>query len=228
MPALSYKRAMAKRKLTFLITAGPTVEDIDPVRFLSNRSTGRMGFALAKAALQSGHRVILISGPTDLVPPRRCHFVPVRSARDMQQSVLRFFPQADITIKAAAVADYRPLKTHSKKIKKKAETLTLRLIKNPDILKILGKRKKKHQVLVGFAAETNDLVKNALKKVRDKNLDWIAVNNVGRSDIGFATESNELTFLSKDGSILPFVKQSKDALAKKMIRLLITIRNQNQ
>lgn len=211
---------MSKRRLNFLITAGPTFEDIDPVRFLGNRSSGKMGYELAKAAQKNGHRVVLISGPTGLKPPAHCHFITLRSARDMLKTVLKFAPQSDVIIKAAAVADYRPQKTSSQKIKKTATHLTLKLVKNPDILKTLGQRKKSRQILVGFAAETQNLMHHARQKMLKKNLDWIAVNDVSRKDIGFSAEQNEITLMGRDGSLHKFPKQSKAKIARYMIRLL--------
>lgn len=212
---------MQKRRLTFLITAGPTIEDIDPVRFLGNHSSGKMGYALAKAAKRAGHKVLLISGPTDLEPPAGCTFIPVRSARTMLKAALKFASQADIIIKAAAVADYRPQKTQTQKIKKTATRLTLKLVKNPDILKTLGKRKKSTQLLVGFAAETNDIISNAIQKIANKNLDWIAVNDVSRKDIGFSAGENEITLISRAGNLCHLPKQAKTKLASQMIRLFV-------
>lgn len=210
---------MAKRQITFLITAGPTVEDLDPVRFLSNRSSGKMGYALAQAALRARHKVVLISGPTALSQPKGVKFIPVRSARDMLAATLKEAPHADIIIKSAAVADYRPYKTKSRKIKKNAATLILTLIKNPDILKILGQRKKNTQVLVGFAAETHTVLYYAKKKLSEKNTDWLVINDVSRKDIGFDAEKNEVQLLAKDGRQLGFAKQSKLSLAKELIAL---------
>lgn len=210
---------MAKRQITFLITAGPTLEDLDPVRFLSNRSSGKMGYALAEAALKTRHKVVLISGPTSLKKPKGAKFIPVRSARDMLTATLKQAPHADIIIKSAAVADYRPYKTRSKKIKKNTNRLTLTLIKNPDILKVLGKHKKNTQLLVGFAAETHAVLHHAQKKLFEKRVDWLAVNDVSRKDIGFDADENELLLLARDGRQLSFVKQSKSSLAKELITL---------
>ncbi|MBI4411104.1 MAG: phosphopantothenoylcysteine decarboxylase, partial [Deltaproteobacteria bacterium] len=142
-------------KLTFLITAGPTQEPVDPVRYLSNRSSGKMGYALAKAARAMGHRVLLISGPTSLAVPKGVKLLSITTASDMHRAVMRNFRTADVIIKVAAVADYRPAWTQSKKIKKTGKPLTLKLIPSPDILKELGRKKRKNQILVGFAAETD-------------------------------------------------------------------------
>ena len=208
-------------RLQFLITAGPTIEDIDPVRFLSNRSSGKMGYALARAALSLGHHVTLISGPTALTPPEHCAVIHVRSARDMQTAVLSHLQKADVIIKTAAVADYRPAKIASQKIKKSSETLHLRLIRNPDILKKIGASKRDNQVLIGFAAETQQLIKNAQKKMLEKNLDWIVVNDVSQKSIGFECDENAVTLIHKDGSQKKFGKQSKIKLARELLRVIL-------
>lgn len=206
--------------LNFLITAGPTVEPIDPVRYLSNRSSGKMGYALAKAALKAGHNVTLIAGPTNLTPPDDSEIFAVETAREMQKAVMRFAKKADVIIKTAAVADFRPVKTSKHKIKKSGAELVIRLVPNPDILKMLGKVKRKNQILVGFAAETRDLVKNAVQKIRQKNLDWIVVNDVSRKDIAFGSDNNAATLIAHDGTKTRFAKQSKERLAEGLIRVI--------
>lgn len=208
-------------KLHFLITAGPTVEPIDPVRYLSNRSSGKMGYALARAALKAGHSVTLVSGPTNLIPPEDADVIAVETAREMQKAAMSFAKKADIIIKTAAVADFRPVKTAKHKIKKHDATLLIRLVPNPDILKKLGRSKRKNQILVGFAAETRDLIKNSLKKIREKNLDWIVVNDVSRKDIGFGSNNNAATLIDRDGKKTKLPKQSKDRLAESLIRVIL-------
>ena len=166
-----------------LVTAGPTVEDIDPVRFISNRSSGKMGYAVASAARLRGAEVVLVSGPTSLPRPTGVEFVQIRSAAEMKEAVLRHFAAADIVVKAAAVSDYRPISPAGAKIKKRSESMTLTLGITDDILGLLG-MEKKAQVLVGFAAETDDILQNAGEKMARKNLDMIVVNDVSRGVFG--------------------------------------------
>ena len=169
--------------LKALVTAGPTIEDIDPVRFISNRSSGKMGYALASAARMRGASVVLISGPTALPAPAGIELVQVRSASEMKNAVLRFFPAADIVLKAAAVSDYRPLSPAGQKIKKHAQNANLELALNEDILSLLGEGKKS-QVLVGFAAETEDILNRGRAKMVQKNLDMVVVNDVSGGVFG--------------------------------------------
>lgn len=175
-PQLCAKMKKLKRK-TVLITAGPTREYIDPVRFISNASSGKMGYALAQEAKRLGARVILVSGPTNLNPPRGVRFIPVISALQMKKQVDKVFPKADYVISTAAVSDYRPAKKSKKKIKKTSKYLNLKLIQNPDILESLG-RKKTKQKLIGFALETGNIVREARKKLKQKNLDLIFANSI--------------------------------------------------
>ena len=181
-----------------LVTAGGTEEPLDPVRFLGNRSTGRMGYAIAEAAARRGAETILVTGPTGLDIPAGVRAIKVRSAREMEQVVLEEYDSTDVVIKAAAVADYRPKETSSQKIKKSDGELTLTLVRNPDILYELGQRKK-HQILVGFAAETNDLEAYAKKKLEKKNLDFIVANDVSAKDAGFGTDTNRVQIFYRDG-----------------------------
>ena len=181
-----------------LVTAGGTEEPLDPVRFLGNRSTGRMGYAIAEAAARRGAETILVTGPTGLDIPAGVRAIKVRSAREMEQAVLEEYDSTDVVIKAAAVADYRPKETSSQKIKKSDGELTLTLVRNPDILYELGQRKK-HQILVGFAAETNDLEAYAKKKLEKKNLDFIVANDVSAKDAGFGTDTNRVQIFYRDG-----------------------------
>lgn len=181
-----------------LITTGCTREPLDPVRFLTNPSTGRMGFALARVARRRGAEVTLISGPTHLAPVPGVTHIPVVTALDMEKAALEAFPRATIVIKAAAVSDYRPEKTAAQKIKKKQERATLSLVQNPDILRRMGSLKKK-QFLVGFAAETEHLLKNARAKLAGKNLDMIVANPIGVPGAGFAGETNQVHFIFPGG-----------------------------
>lgn len=204
---------------TFIITAGPTREALDPVRFISNRSSGRMGYALAKAAQQRGARVILVSGPTQLPPPEGIQFIPVESARQMHQAVMEHLPAAMVVIKAAAVADYRPVEQALQKIKKGGETdggLNLRLTRNPDILAEIGQNKGA-RILVGFAAETIDLIKNAREKLQRKNLDLIVANDVTKEGAGFVASTNIVKILDAQGNIEELPLMSKEAVAQRVL-----------
>jgi phosphopantothenoylcysteine decarboxylase/phosphopantothenate--cysteine ligase len=182
---------------TILVTAGPTCEDIDPVRYLSNRSSGKMGYALAEAAEARGGRCILVSGPTALDVPSGVERVPVRSARQMREAVLERWERADIIIMAAAVADYQPARPAPKKMKKDDKSFQLELIPTPDILAELG-RLKGSRILVGFAAETDHVRENALKKIKDKNLDLIICNDVTLEGAGFDADTNIITLFDPD------------------------------
>ncbi len=199
------------RGLTVLVTAGPTRESLDPVRFISNRSSGRMGYALARAARERGADVILVAGPTALETPPGVALYPVVSARDMHQKVMEKLPQAQIVIKSAAVADYRPAENQQQKIKKGHE-LTLKLVRNPDILQEIGTMKE-GRFLVGFAAETENLCANARGKMVRKNLDMIVANDLGQEGAGFAVETNIVQLLFKDGRKEELPRMTKYDLA---------------
>lgn len=204
-----------------LITAGPTREKIDPVRFISNFSSGKMGYALAEAASEKGHTVTLVSGPVALTPPKSVKTVQVESAAEMAREVRRFVKSADLIIMAAAVADYAPENFAKDKIKKNRSSLSIKLRKTEDILASLGKNKKKEQTLVGFAAETSDLIWNAESKLEKKNLDWIVANEVGKKDRGFTSDNNAAIMISRDGRMIKLPLQSKKSLAKKILRLIL-------
>ena len=193
---LSAKDLVGKK---ILVTAGPTIEPIDPVRFISNPSSGKMGFAVARAAEHRGAEVTLISGPTQLADPINVTTIRVRTAKEMAHKVFQQMQNADVIIKSAAVSDYRPKASKSHKIKKGKSEMVLRLQQNEDILKTLG-QKKKHQVLIGFAAETRELKKNATQKLAEKNLDIIVGNLVGSPDSGFESDTNTVTLFFKDGT----------------------------
>ena len=197
-----------------LVTAAGTLEPIDPVRFIGNRSSGRMGYAIAEEAAARGADVVLVSGPSALVPPAgMLRIVKVETTAEMREAVLSEFTDSDIVIKAAAVADYRPKEVAANKIKKNNEELTLVLEKNPDILLELGKLKKPDQVLVGFAAETQKLLEYAKAKLEKKNLDFIVANDITKPNAGFNTETNLIKILARDGRIEEFPLLSKHKLA---------------
>jgi phosphopantothenoylcysteine decarboxylase/phosphopantothenate--cysteine ligase len=203
-------------KRTVLVTAGPTQEPIDTVRFISNPSSGKMGYAIAEAARQRGAEVILISGPTHLTPPAGVKSHNVRTACEMHEAVVREYETADVVIKAAAVSDYRPKQFISYKVKKIEEGQTVELVRNPDILAELGQRKGK-RVLVGFAAESEELLANAQKKVQAKHLDMIVANEVGRAGSGFQSDANKVLILHDNGRIEDLPLMSKQQLAHEIL-----------
>jgi phosphopantothenoylcysteine decarboxylase/phosphopantothenate--cysteine ligase len=203
-----------------LVTAGPTHEHMDPVRFISNPSSGKMGFAIAKAAEYRGADVTLISGPTQLLDPVNVKMIRVKTAEEMGVAVFNQFKHADIVIKAAAVSDYRPVEQAKQKIKKGEDEMAVVLKKNMDILKELGKQKK-NQILVGFAAETEDLEKNAEKKLKEKNLDMIVGNIVGGSASGFAVDTNKANLFYKKGKTESLQEMTKEALAHTVLDRII-------
>lgn len=196
-----------------LVTAGPTREAIDPVRFISNPSSGKMGYAIAKAAAARGAEVILVAGPTDLPDPADILVIKVKTAKEMADAVFDHAGKSDVIIKVAAVSDYRPVDSASHKIKKNKEKLELPLERTQDILAELGRRKKKHQVLVGFAAETRDLEKYAKGKLKEKNLDIIAGNEVGGQSSGFESDTNKVDLFYRDGRKEALPLMEKDAVA---------------
>jgi len=185
--------------LRVLITAGPTIEYIDPVRIVTNRSTGKMGYALARAAWRRGAEVTLVTGPTHLDPLRSIHMVKVETAEGMREAVLHNYRDKDVVIKAAAVSDYKPIEKAREKEKKKGSPIMVEMIPTPDILAELGKDKG-DITLVGFAAETTDHIANALEKIKKKNLDLIVLNDVSMEDRGFAAETNEVSIIDREGN----------------------------
>jgi len=212
---VNYLLGLEKRDLegkNILITAGPTREPIDPVRYLTNRSSGKMGYALARCAQKRGANVTLISGPTNLDKPPGVNFISIETAQEMFLEVTKHFPKQDIIIKSAAVADYRPQSYNQQKIKKTADDLEIKLERNPDILSYLGEDKGE-RILVGFAAETNDLKENARKKLMKKNLDFIVANDVTAMGAGFGSDTNKVTLYFKDGSHKELPLLSKDEVA---------------
>jgi phosphopantothenoylcysteine decarboxylase/phosphopantothenate--cysteine ligase len=207
---------------TVLITAGPTRERIDPVRYLTNRSSGRMGYALAEAALRRRARVLLVSGPTSLTPPGAAEVIRVESAEEMRDAVLRLLPQATIVIKTAAVSDYRPKSTAGQKIKRKGP-MTLELEATPDILKELS-LEKGSQLVVGFAAETENVLENARQKLVSKNLDAIVVNDVSREGIGFESDRNAVTIISRD-EVVEVPETTKWEVAQRVLDQIVRLRH---
>jgi phosphopantothenoylcysteine decarboxylase/phosphopantothenate--cysteine ligase len=200
-----------------LITAGPTQEPIDPVRFITNRSTGKMGFALAKVARRRGAEVILVTGPTSLpAPSGGINFLPVRTAEEMREVVLTHMEGCSVVIKAAAVSDYRPKMISQKKIKKGNSDYILALERTKDILEELGK-KKGNRILVGFAAETEDLIGNARKKLLEKNLDFIVANDVTKPDAGFGVDTNQVKILFPSGEIRDLPLMLKEDLSENIL-----------
>lgn len=195
-----------------LVTAGPTLEEIDPVRYVSNHSSGKMGYAIARAAWRRGAEVVLVSGPSCLDDPWGVETLRVTSAEEMRDAVMSRLPASTVVVKAAAVADYRPASRSAGKIKKNAETFTLELERNPDILAAVG-REKGERVLVGFAAETGDLVENARKKLAAKNVDLMVANDVSQEGAGFNVDTNIARLLHRDGRIEELPLMGKDVLA---------------
>ncbi|GAA0358858.1 bifunctional phosphopantothenoylcysteine decarboxylase/phosphopantothenate--cysteine ligase CoaBC [Bacillus horti] len=204
-----------------LVTAGPTREEIDPVRYLSNYSSGKMGFAIAEMAASLGAQVTLISGPVELATPAQVERVNVVSTEDMLQQVLSRYEETDVVIKSAAVADYTPIHVAEKKIKKAGESLLLELKKTQDILQTLGEQKK-HQILVGFAAETNQVEEHARQKLKKKNLDFVVANDVTEEGAGFGTDTNIVTIYHRSGEKQELQKMSKSDVARKLLELVAT------
>lgn len=216
---LNADRSMAGLKV--LVTAGPTIEDIDPVRFLSNRSSGKMGYAVAETAAGRGAEVHLVSGPTNLKAPQDVRLIKVRSAAQMKEAVLQRFSAMDIVVKAAAVADYSPAVTATEKLKKKDEDMNLHLVRTDDILELLGKQKK-DQILVGFAAETEHLLESARDKMARKNLDLLVANDV--SSGVFGSDTSTVHILSRAGEPEILREQTKHTVAGRILDLAVSIR----
>ena len=220
--------------MKFVVTAGPTREYLDPVRFLSNPSTGKMGFAVARAAAMRGHEVALVAGPVSLKTPKGVRRIDVTSARDMLAAVEQEMAKTKsgkptVFVATAAVADWRPAKCAARKLKKGQMSDTLKLVRNPDILKTVARRTKTthsptHPIahsptyLVGFAAETNDVLAEARRKCREKNLDMIVANDVMEKGSGFGVDTNRVTFVRKDGSVDRLPLMTKLAVARRIVR----------
>lgn len=196
-----------------MITAGPTVESIDPVRYLTNRSTGKMGYAIAKQAANRGAEVTLVSGPTNIAPPSNIKkLIKIESAKDMYNAIIENFDDNQVIIKSAAVADYKPKTYSDKKIKKNDDDLVIKLDRNKDIAYELGKIKK-DKILVGFAAETNDIIENAKGKIQKKNFDFIVANDLTEEGAGFGTDTNIVKIIDKEGNINKYPQMKKDEVA---------------
>jgi phosphopantothenoylcysteine decarboxylase/phosphopantothenate--cysteine ligase len=216
---------------TVLVTAGPTREDIDPVRYLTNRSSGKMGYAIAEAAMRRGARVILVSGPTDLRVPDRVTWVPVRTSEEMRRAVAERSPEASVVIMAAAVSDYRPAVAHSRKLKRVGERLTLELEPTTDILAEVRRQRRcgadqsggDRQVVVGFAAETDHLAENARAKLASKGADIIVANDVTQEGAGFDTDTNVVTLFLRDGREIPLPKLAKFEVASRILDQVLAL-----
>lgn len=214
---VSYQPLRGKK---VVITAGPTRERIDPVRYVSNFSSGKMGYAMAEAAQKLGAHTVLISGPVELSVPSGVHVIHVESAAEMFDAVISQYDDASIVVKSAAVADYRPKNIHDQKMKKKDGDDVLELERTTDILKTLGKRKE-NQLLIGFAAETTDAIAYGQKKLESKNLDYIIVNDVTDPSGGFGSETNVVTLLSREGETIPFPAMPKVQLAERLFETIL-------
>jgi len=219
----SDRGSLAGRKV--VVTAGPTVEAIDPVRFVSNRSSGKMGYAIAKAAHDAGADVTLISGPTALAAPAGVRMIAVESAQDMKWSVLALLPETDAVVMAAAIADYRPTETSTRKIKKRdaGSVLTIRLTENPDVLKAVVAARRRGTIVIGFKAETGDATKEAERMLREKKLDLVVANDISEPGSVFGSDSDKVTFVSADGveslPLLPKTEVAQRLVAKLVARL---------
>lgn len=203
-----------------LISAGPTIAPLDPVRFITNRSTGKMGYNLAKEARDRGAEVVLVSGPTSLETPKGINVIKINTNEEMKDAILEHFHNSDIVIKSAAVADYKPKEYSVQKIKKGNEDLNLVLTRDNDILKLLGE-KKTHQLLVGFAAESNDIIENAKRKLENKNLDFIVANDITESGTGFASDDNKVFIISRTGENKELDKMSKREVASNIFDTIL-------
>ncbi len=211
-----------------LITAGATREAIDPVRFISNRSSGKMGYALAEAARARGATVTLISGPTHLPAPPQVNVTHVQTAEEMLSAVLTHFDESDVLISAAAIADFKPARTFEQKLKKAArKSLTIELEPTPDLLRTVAERRT-HQILVGFAAESEKVIEHAQEKLRSKNLDLIVANNVTLPDAGFEVDTNIVTLLTRDGKMETLPKMTKREVAERILDVVKGLRDEEE
>ncbi len=204
-----------------LVTAGPTREAIDPVRFVSNASSGRMGYALARAARRRGAEVVLVSGPSYLPKPSGVTFVPVTTAEEMRDACVRYYPQSTIVVMAAAIADYRPTKSYPTKVKKDAKTLSIEMERTVDVLRYMGKEKKEAQILVGFALETENIEENAKKKLSEKNLDLVVAN----TPAGLDSLTNQVTLINRDNDIEVFPPLGKEEIADRIVDRVVRMRD---
>lgn len=219
---LAYEKDMSG--LHVMVTAGPTCEAIDPVRYITNHSTGKMGYSIARMCMLRGARVTLISGKTALIPPPFVEVIPVTSAKDMYDAVTAKSSEMDIIIKSAAVADYRPVHVAKEKVKKSDSSLSIELERTDDILKYLGAHKKEGQFLCGFSMETENMLENSRKKLTQKNLDMIVANNLKMQGAGFGTDTNIVTIITPD-SVTELALMKKDEVALKLIDTILERRN---
>ncbi len=227
MRMLNPKQDLKGKRL--MVNAGTTCEDIDPVRFIANRSTGKMGFVIAEEALHRGAEVILVSGNSSLTPPDGAEYISTWGAEEMCEIMLKYQPACDIIIGAAAVGDFKIAQVAAQKMKKmanKSDPLMIELVGTPDILKTLGEGKKTGQIMVGFAAETQDLIENAMKKLERKNLDFIVANDVTQEGAGFAADTNIVTIIYKSGESRAFPKMTKKEVAASIIDSVVDLLNQ--
>ena len=213
------------RDETVLVSAGPTEEPLDPVRYITNRSSGKMGYALAEASRRRGAAVTLVCGPTRLAAPAGVTVETVRTTGEMSDAMLRRLDRATIVLMAAAVVDFAPVKVETQKIKKRESSLTLELKPTTDIISEISRRRKSHQLIVGFAAETSHLVENAAEKVRRKNLDMIVANNVMQEGAGFDSDTNIVTLVFPDGQVKPFEKMTKLDVANVVLDEALALRS---
>ncbi len=219
-------KALAGKRV--VITAGPTQEKIDPVRYFTNHSSGKMGYAIAEAAKQMGAEVTLVSGPTTMKPPVGVEYVPVTSASDMFEAVNEILPSADIIIKAAAVADYRPKVTYQQKRKKQPGEWSIEMERTVDILQTLANKKTPAQVIVGFAAESENMLEYAKSKLEKKNLDLIVANNISEAGSGFKGDTNQITIIHRNGEVKPFpMLTKKEAAIRVLEETLIHVKKVN-
>lgn len=217
---LAYEKDLSGRKV--LVTAGPTQEAIDPVRVITNHSTGKMGYAIARAAMLRGAQVTLVSGPVNLMPPPFVKIVPVRSAEDMFQAVASVFREQDAVIKAAAVADYTPAAVSAEKVKKKDGDMSIPLKRTRDILKYLGEHRRNGQFLCGFSMETENMLRNSQEKLVRKNVDMIVANNLKVAGAGFGTDTNVVTLITRDG-VRELPMMSKDEVAHAVLDRIFAV-----
>jgi phosphopantothenoylcysteine decarboxylase / phosphopantothenate---cysteine ligase len=203
----------------FVVTAGPTREAIDPVRFISNRSSGKMGYAIAEAALASGHQVKLISGPANLSPSKKVHFVSITTSDELHREVHRAVPDCDVLVMCAAVSDYKPATVAPRKMKKRNAPFALDLVPTRDILASLSKGGRSYFV-VGFAAETHDLEKNARQKLRKKNCDMIVANDVSKADSGMESDENAVSIFFRNGDSRKISRASKKIIARELVKII--------
>lgn len=219
--AAAYEKDMKGMKV--LVTAGPTQEPIDPVRYITNHSTGKMGFAVARAAMERGAEVTLVCGETTVEPPLLVNIVHVRTAAQMLDAVLEHFPECDILVKSAAVADFTPAVYHDQKVKKKEGELSLELKRTSDILRQVASIKKPNQYVCGFSMETDNLLENSKKKLQEKNLDLIVANNLNDKGAGFGVDTNVVTLITRD-EVKPLPILSKEEVAHQLLNTLLNMR----